>query len=425
MRSGYAPNVWFFFFQAEDGIRDVAVTGVQTCALPISLRQGDDGLRLRGLRDARLLAGPAPHDPLRRAARLAADLGAPLAQLGVPLVLAAAVGLRRPPGPADPRGDVRRARRLLALHAPVDARGRPPGLHPVGAGQGPGRGHRDRQARPPQRAAPDRHDPRALAARPHRRQRHCRVDLRDPGHGAAHGAGRVRARLSGDHGEPRHRRHAHARGEPRRRCHLQPDRSTDPRGRAAGTPLTAFWRALRRNRLALGGGIVVVCLVLLAILAPVIAPWDPNRPDIKRILDAPSNTHPLGTDQLGRDVVSRLLYGARVSLAVGFVSVGIAMLIGIALGAAAGYHGGTIDAMVMRLVDLMLVFPRFFLLLAGLAFLPPSIWTIMAGLGLTGWVGVGRLGRAGILPLQEREFVISSQAGCARRVRISLRHLLP
>src|SRR5207249_4471310 len=83
---------------------------------------------------------------------------------------------------------------------------------------------------------------------------------------------------------------------------LQPDRSTDPRGRAAGTPLTAFWRALRRNRLALVGGIVVVCLVLLAILAPVIALWDPNRPDIKRILDAPSNKHPLGTDQLGRDV---------------------------------------------------------------------------------------------------------------------------
>src|SRR5438552_1177521 len=109
-----------------------------------------------------------------------------------------------------------------------------------------------------------------LAARPHRRQRHRRVDLRDPGHGAAHGAGRVRARLSGDHGEPRHRRHAHARGEPRRRCHLQPDRSTDPRGRAAGTPLTAFWRALRRNSIAQVGGLVVVCLILLALLASVL-----------------------------------------------------------------------------------------------------------------------------------------------------------
>ena len=117
----------------------------------------------------------------------------------------------------------------------------------------------------------------------------------------------------------------------------------------------------------------MVCLATLAILAPLIAPWDPNRPDIKKILDPPSKSHPLGTDQLGRDVLSRMLYGARVSLAVGFVSVGIATLIGIALGALAGYHGGTVDAMVMRLVDLMLVFPRFFLLLAVLAFLRPSI----------------------------------------------------
>ncbi|MEK7715551.1 MAG: peptide ABC transporter permease, partial [candidate division NC10 bacterium] len=146
--------------------------------------------------------------------------------------------------------------------------------------------------------------------------------------------------------------------------------------------MRAFWRALRRNRLALVGGVVVVCLAALAILAPAIAPWDPNRPDVKKILDAPSGVHPLGTDQLGRDVLSRMFYGARVSLAVGFVSVGIASLIGIVLGATAGYHGGVVDATIMRLVDLMLVFPRFFLLLAVLAFLRPSIWTIMAVIGL-------------------------------------------
>src|SRR6266699_197361 len=154
--------------------------------------------------------------------------------------------------------------------------------------------------------------------------------------------------------------------------------------------------------------IVVLILVALAIFAPVLAPWDPNRPDIKKILAEPSGKHPLGTDQLGRDVLSRMLYGARVSLAVGFVSVGIATLIGIALGAGAGYHGGTIDAMVMRLVDLMLVFPRLFLLLAVLAFLRPSIWTIMAVIGLTGWMGVARLVRAEFLALKEREFVVWS-----------------
>ena len=189
--------------------------------------------------------------------------------------------------------------------------------------------------------------------------------------------------------------------------------------------MTAFWRALRRNRLALFGGVVVVCLAVLALLAPFIAPWDPNRPDVKKILDSPSSLHPLGTDQLGRDVLSRMLYGARVSLAVGFVSVGIAAAIGIVLGSLAGYHGGTTDAMVMRLVDLMLVFPRFFLLLAVLAFLRPSIWTIMTVIGLTGWMSVARLVRAEFLSLKEREFVLWSQSIGATAFRIIWRHILP
>jgi peptide/nickel transport system permease protein len=189
--------------------------------------------------------------------------------------------------------------------------------------------------------------------------------------------------------------------------------------------VSSFWRALRRNRLAVAGGVVVVALALLALLAPVIAPRDPNRPDVQKILDAPSRRHPLGTDQLGRDVLSRMLYGARVSLAVGFVSVGIASAIGIVLGSLAGYHGGTIDATVMRLVDLMLVFPRFFLLLAVLAFLRPSIWTIMVVIGLTGWMSVARLVRAEFLSLREREFVLWSQSIGASAFRIIWRHILP
>jgi peptide/nickel transport system permease protein len=186
-----------------------------------------------------------------------------------------------------------------------------------------------------------------------------------------------------------------------------------------------FWRALRRNRLALVGGVVVAILFVLAIAAGVLSPHDPHKPDIKRILDPPSARHWLGTDQIGRDVLSRMLYGARVSLAVGFVSVGIATAIGIALGAAAGYHGGTVDAAVMRLVDLMLVFPRFFLLLAVLAFLKPSIWTIMVVIGVTGWMGVARLVRAEFLALKEREFVLWSQSVGASAFRIIWRHILP
>jgi peptide/nickel transport system permease protein len=186
-----------------------------------------------------------------------------------------------------------------------------------------------------------------------------------------------------------------------------------------------FWRAFSRNRLAIIGGVVVAILAVAAILAPFVSPSDPNRPDVKRILEPPSKRHLLGTDQLGRDVLSRMLYGARVSLAVGFVSVGIAAAIGIMLGAAAGYHGGMIDASIMRLVDLMLVFPRFFLLLAVLAFLRPSIWTIMAVIGLTGWMGVARLVRAEFLALKEREFVLWSQSIGASAFRIIWRHILP
>jgi peptide/nickel transport system permease protein len=187
----------------------------------------------------------------------------------------------------------------------------------------------------------------------------------------------------------------------------------------------SFWKAFRRNKLAVIGGVVVACLALLAVLAPAISPWDPNRPDVKKILDPPSGRHPFGTDQLGRDVLSRMLHGSQVSLAVGFVSVGIAATIGILLGAAAGYNGGSVDATIMRLVDLMLVFPRFFLLLAVLAFLKPSIWTIMAVIGLTGWMGVARLVRAEFLALREREFVMWSQSTGASASRIIWRHILP
>jgi peptide/nickel transport system permease protein len=195
--------------------------------------------------------------------------------------------------------------------------------------------------------------------------------------------------------------------------------------RARRGEIRQFWRTFSRNQLALCGGVVVGLLVAIAILAPALSPWNPDKPDTKRILEGPSAKHWLGTDQIGRDVLSRLLYGSRISLAVGFVSMGIAVLIGILLGAMAGYHGGIVDAFVMRLVDLMLVFPRFFLLLAVLAFLKPSIWTIMAVIGLTGWMGVTRLVRAEFLTLREREFVIWSESIGAGAGRVIFKHILP
>jgi peptide/nickel transport system permease protein len=190
-------------------------------------------------------------------------------------------------------------------------------------------------------------------------------------------------------------------------------------------PEGIFWRQFRRNQLALAGGAVVLLLALAALLAPVLAPYDPAAYDVKRILLPPSPSHLLGTDQLGRDVLSRMLFGARISMAVGFISMGIAVVLGCLIGTAAGYYGGRIDELLMRFVDLMLNFPRLFLLLTLIALLRPSIWVIMAVIGFTGWMGLARLVRGEILSLKQRDFVQSARALGGSDLRIMFRHVLP
>lgn len=179
------------------------------------------------------------------------------------------------------------------------------------------------------------------------------------------------------------------------------------------------------NPLALSGFIIIAFIMLLAAFAPVIAPFDPESIDVKSILLPPSSTHWMGTDGLGRDVFSRMLYGARVSLMVGIVAVGIATAIGIFLGSISGYYRGWVDVFIMRLVDVMLSIPTFFLILAVIAFLTPSIWNIMIVIGLTSWMGVTRLVRAEFLSLRGREFVMASETLGARDGRLIFRHLLP
>jgi peptide/nickel transport system permease protein len=194
----------------------------------------------------------------------------------------------------------------------------------------------------------------------------------------------------------------------------------------AGTFLKReFWPRFRRNRLALSGLVLVSGLFLVSLLAPWLAPFDPNFIDIQAILMPPSSIHLMGTDSLGRDVFSRIIFGSQISLKVGFVAVGLATVIGVFLGAVAGYYGGWVDNLLMRLVDLMLCFPTFFLILAVIAILEPSIWNIMIIIGLTGWMGVARLVRAEFLTLREREFVQAARALGARDGRIIFRHLLP
>lgn len=178
------------------------------------------------------------------------------------------------------------------------------------------------------------------------------------------------------------------------------------------------------NRMAMAGAVIVLIMFVLAMLAPLLGD-DPGAIDIARRLQPPGPSHWLGTDDLGRDVLSRILYGARISLLVGFVAVGIATLIGILIGAVSGYYGGLVDAVMMRFVDIMLCFPTFFLILAVIAFLDPSIWNIMVIIGLTGWMGVARLVRAEFLSLRERDFVLGARAMGASDARIIFRHILP
>ena len=175
----------------------------------------------------------------------------------------------------------------------------------------------------------------------------------------------------------------------------------------------------------LAGLVIVLGMSLLALLAPWISPYEPTAFDLDAVLIPPCSTHWLGTDALGRDVLSRLLYGARVSLWVGFVAVGISVVVGMFLGLLAGYFGGWIDEIIMRGVDVMLCFPSFFLILSVIAFLDSSLVNIMAVIGLTSWMGVARLVRAETLSLRERDFIAASRLAGANPARILVIHILP
>ncbi|SOB60040.1 dipeptide transporter; membrane component of ABC superfamily [Pseudodesulfovibrio profundus] len=180
-----------------------------------------------------------------------------------------------------------------------------------------------------------------------------------------------------------------------------------------------------RHALLFLGAFIVGTMSLAAVFAPLLAPFDPNFINVDALLQPPSLTHLMGTDALGRDVFSRILYGGRVSLWVGFVAVGIATSIGLVLGLISGYFGRIVDEIIMRGVDVMLCFPSFFLILAVIAFLEPSLTNIMIVIGLTGWMGVARLVRAETLSIRERDYVLAARAAGAGSTRIIFRHILP
>ncbi len=187
------------------------------------------------------------------------------------------------------------------------------------------------------------------------------------------------------------------------------------------------WRQFNKNNLAMIGLVCVIGFYFVAVLAPFLATNNPN--EFENALETrylpPSFDHPFGTDKFGRDIYSRMIYGARVSLSVGFVAVFISIILGTFIGSIAGYFSGKIDGFLMRFVDMLLAFPRLFLILALIALYSNSIWLTMAVLGLTGWMGTSRMVRGEILSIKEEEYILAARALGMSDGRIVFRHLIP
>ncbi|ESQ07506.1 MULTISPECIES: ABC transporter permease [Streptomyces] len=198
-----------------------------------------------------------------------------------------------------------------------------------------------------------------------------------------------------------------------------------------GGPRSVILRALLRNKLAVLALAVLALLLVAALFAPLIAPYDPNAQDLLIRLRPPvwqdggTGTHLLGTDQLGRDMLSRVIHGARVSLLVGAGAALLAGVIGTAVGLAAGYFGGWADRTLMRLADVQLAFPSLLLALAVVGFLGSGLWLVVLVLGFTGWVSYARVVRSEVMSLRTRDFITEARAIGVTDVTIMRRHLLP
>jgi len=188
-------------------------------------------------------------------------------------------------------------------------------------------------------------------------------------------------------------------------------------------------RALRRflrHKLAVLSMVFMVLVTLIVFpLAPVVAPIPPEQTDLRAVRQPPSAAHPLGTDLIGRDVLSRVVYGGRVSIAVGLVAVILFMTIGTILGSIAGYYGGRVDAIIMRITDTFMAFPVLVILISIVAIIGPGLRNAMIAIGLIGWTGVARLVRGQILSVREMDFVLAAQSMGVPKRRILISHILP
>lgn len=189
--------------------------------------------------------------------------------------------------------------------------------------------------------------------------------------------------------------------------------------------LSFYFQRLRNNKLALWGVALILFLTLLAIFSPWIVPYSPIEQHLIERLQPPTMKHWMGTDDLGRDLFSRLVFGTRISLMVGFVAVSISTLFGTLIGLIAGYYGKWTDSILMRAVDILLCFPTFFLILMVIAFLEPNIVNVMIVIGITSWTGLARLVRGETLSIRERDYILGAKALGLPASRILLFHLLP
>jgi len=201
--------------------------------------------------------------------------------------------------------------------------------------------------------------------------------------------------------------------------------STQAQRIAEETYWQLIWYRFSRHKLAMISLVFLISMSLASIAAPWIAPYDYQESDLSQSLRPPSMTHFMGTDRLGRDIFSRVLWGGRISLSVGFVAAGVAVLVGTLVGATAGYFGGWVDDFLMRVTEVFMSFPLLFLLLTIVAVMPKSVLNVMLVLGLTAWPSLAKTVRGQFLFLRELEYVEAARSLGLKHFRIAFRHILP
>lgn len=191
------------------------------------------------------------------------------------------------------------------------------------------------------------------------------------------------------------------------------------------SPAAEFWRRFRRKHVALAAGVVILLLLLAAALAPLIAPFDPSTPDYENVLAGPSWLHLCGTDTFGRDILSRILWGGRISLTVGFISVALGGLVGVALGLISGFFGGVLDSVIMRVMDVLLAFPGILLAIGVIALLGPGVANVIYAIAVFSVPVFARLVRGSTLALKQTLYVQAARSIGVRAPLLMLRHILP